>query len=524
MGNEQTQNRAQHAPSLPSNARLMNTAIKQRLQKGNTKSTYNMKVVIRGDRQTGKSALFHRLEGGGFIKEHRTTEQIQCSHVLWPYKTSDEMVNLEIWDVVDKAIIPTNIADDPNGVTPSIVSKNLLPADASTIDVYKGAHAIIFMVDPTRKWTLDYVKNNISLIPQGIDCVILFGKKDLHSLWTLTDNEIDSFMCIQPKNVRSLQISLQDCYGMKELHSFFNVPFLRMKAKYLQQELTRAQREYEQSKVELDIFINHQNYEQFLSRLKAVKENKNKRKKIAPPASALPARKVKQTVHSSKDLPLIQEQNLKEAKKKEDAEKKQADKKKQSDTNHTIDTFKPMGGLDDDFFADLGDHEDGEEDEQEGTTQSSMNGHDVDGQDEEQIGFDVDHEDDKTEHIKNGEGSEVNTIEANGNAQQHVNGIHMKPKTPVMNTNEKYSRMPDLKMNTNGGKLQALMKLQDASIASTDSSEYDDEPLVLATVKTPIERDVDKQTKSPVITPVAPVLVPKKKEPIVIDIETATGN
>ena len=76
-----------HGGSLPSNARLMNTAIKQRLSKGNNKSTYNMKVVIRGDRQTGKSALFHRLEGGGFIKEHRVTDQIQCSHVLWPYKS-----------------------------------------------------------------------------------------------------------------------------------------------------------------------------------------------------------------------------------------------------------------------------------------------------------------------------------------------------------------------------------------------------------------------------------------------------
>ena len=82
-----SRNHAHHSSALPSNARLMNTAIKQRLSKGTAKSTYNMKVVIRGDRQTGKSALFHRLEGGGFIKEHRITEQIQCSHVLWPYKS-----------------------------------------------------------------------------------------------------------------------------------------------------------------------------------------------------------------------------------------------------------------------------------------------------------------------------------------------------------------------------------------------------------------------------------------------------
>lgn len=228
-----------HHGHLPSNARLMGSAVKQRLAKGNSKSTYNMKVVIRGDRQTGKSALFHRLEGGGFIKEHRVTAQLQTSHVLWPYKTSDEMVNLEIWDVVDKAIVPTNIPDDNLSITPSIVSKNLMPADATTIDIYKGAHAVIFMVDPTRKWTFDYVQTNIEFIPDGIDCVILFNKKDVAKHWTLTEDEISEFMAAQKPNVRALQISLQDCYGMKELHSFFNVPFLRMKVHCLSLPLHR---------------------------------------------------------------------------------------------------------------------------------------------------------------------------------------------------------------------------------------------------------------------------------------------
>eukprot|EP01084_Bolivina_argentea_P131728 232481_1 len=358
MGNEQGNTKAKsppNGPTLPSNARLMNTAIKQRLQRGNTKSTYNMKVVIRGDRQTGKSALFHRLEGGGFIKEHRTTAQIQCSHVLWPYKTTDEMVNLEIWDVVDKAILPSNLMEDNNGiVAPSVVSKNLLPADSTTIDVYKNAHAIIFMVDPTRKWTFEYVKTNISLIPNGIDCVILFGKKDLHNLWTLTDAEIDEFMIKQPKNIRSLQISLQDCYGMKELHNFFNLPFLRMKAKYLEQELKRAEREYEQSKVELDVMKNHQNYDEFLNRLKALKENKKLKLKApnSPHMVAVQSFKVKQTVTSSKDLPLIQEQKSKEEQKKKQEEEK---KKLHAKKLENIETFKVNDNQTniDDFFADL---------------------------------------------------------------------------------------------------------------------------------------------------------------------------
>eukprot|EP00485_Elphidium_margaritaceum_P011714 CAMPEP_0202691148 /NCGR_PEP_ID=MMETSP1385-20130828/5941_1 /ASSEMBLY_ACC=CAM_ASM_000861 /TAXON_ID=933848 /ORGANISM="Elphidium margaritaceum" /LENGTH=739 /DNA_ID=CAMNT_0049346507 /DNA_START=110 /DNA_END=2329 /DNA_ORIENTATION=- len=367
MGNEASATPPrQNGPQLPSNARLMNTAIKQRLSKGTGKTTYNMKVVIRGDRQTGKSALFHRLEGGSFIREHRVTEQIQCSHVLWPYKTSDEMVNLEIWDVVDKAIIPSHIVDDSNGAAPpASMSKNLLPADASTIDVYKGAHAVIFMVDPTRKWTLDYVTANISDIPDGIDCVVLFCKKDLHHIWTMTDADIETFRSTQSPNVRTLQISLQDCYGMKELHSFFNVPFLKMKKKSLQQELDRAQREYNQSIVELDILLKHQNYEEFLQRLRSLQEQKvrkNRNHTAVVNNVALPTPKVKQTVRSSKDLPLFQEQQQKEEQKKKAIQEQKRQALRQQDN---LETFKPSGGLNDDFFADVGDDDDDDDNDEE---------------------------------------------------------------------------------------------------------------------------------------------------------------
>merc|ERR1711933_651104 len=132
-----------------------------------------------------------------------------------------------------------------------------------------------------------------------------------------------------------------------------NVPFLRMKAKYLQQELSRAQREYEQSKVELDIFINHQNYDQFLNRLKSLEEQKNRKNKAPSSPTTAPVLKAKQNLFSSKDLPLIQEQKEKEV-----------IKKKQEEEN--IETFKPIGGLNDGFFADLGDDDDifnNEEDE-----------------------------------------------------------------------------------------------------------------------------------------------------------------
>jgi len=543
-------------PTLPSNARLMNTAIKQRLSKGTGKTTYNMKVVIRGDRQTGKSALFHRLEGGGFIKEHRVTEQIQCSHVLWPYKTSDEMVNLEIWDVVDKAIIPTNIVEDNNGIIkPSTVSKNLLPADATTIDVYKGAHAVIFMVDPTRKWTLDYVKSNVSQIPDGIDCVVLFGKKDLSKIWTMTESEIEEFKSSQPHNVRTLQISLQDCYGMKELHSFFNVPFLRMKRKSLQQELDRAKREFDQSIVELDIFIKHQNYDEFLQRLKALKEQKTRKSKASTTANVeAPAPKVKQTVRSSKDLPLIQEQQQKEEQRKKEEELKKQEELKKLEN---IDTFKVTGGLNDDFFADVAANNDDEDHEDEKTEDepphsnqdkkpqqtkplSIANHDDNDSNDEEHtqpegvqinghedgktktngeshIGFDVENKAKETILAQPGkENAENSFLEkigfADSDLSDNISGA--QPKLPAnghdagnhikASAGEKisYSRMPDLRINESksGGKLQSLMKLQNVELEPSESEEYDDEPLVFAAPKS-VTKSISPQPMQPKIKP-----------------------
>ena len=57
-------------------------------------STYArvVKVVLRGDRNTGKTCLYHRMQGKAFIESYIPTNEIQVTSIHWSYPSMTAIV------------------------------------------------------------------------------------------------------------------------------------------------------------------------------------------------------------------------------------------------------------------------------------------------------------------------------------------------------------------------------------------------------------------------------------------------
>lgn len=62
-------------------------------------SIFSVKILIKGDRNVGKSCLLQRLQGGAFTEEYVPTEQIQVAPIHWAYKNTDFIVKVRCMDL-----------------------------------------------------------------------------------------------------------------------------------------------------------------------------------------------------------------------------------------------------------------------------------------------------------------------------------------------------------------------------------------------------------------------------------------
>jgi len=227
-----------------------------------------MKIVIRGARETGKTSLLRRLEGRSFLLEHLPTPQIQVAHIDWNYKTTSDLVQVEVWDVVDKGI--TNIAQDArmralieSGKLPASALPGARVADASTVNVYKGCHAVLVVFDPTRKWTFDYAKAELEKVPKTCQVLLMANFRDLNNRRQVSENEIENHLRACESNVNYIECCMMNGYGLKQLYNWLNIPFLLLKQQSLRHELEMAEKELKTAQHEAQL-VQEQDYDSYL--------------------------------------------------------------------------------------------------------------------------------------------------------------------------------------------------------------------------------------------------------------------
>lgn len=152
-----------------------------------------VKIIIKGDRNVGKTCLFHRLQGNKFIEEYIPTDEIQVTSIQWSHGGVDDVVKVEVWDVVDKGKKKKQF----NGLkleNSSIDIPEETALDAEFLDVYKGTNGVILMMDLTKTWTFDYVQRELPKVPHHIPVIILANHCDMSHHRTVTPEHINYFI------------------------------------------------------------------------------------------------------------------------------------------------------------------------------------------------------------------------------------------------------------------------------------------------------------------------------------------
>lgn len=161
---------------------------------------FSVKIIIRGDRNVGKTCLWQRLQGQQFVEAYNPTDEIQVTNIVWSYKTSDSIVKLDVWDVVDQSRRRKTKKPDclklDNNQSPGtpIADPELMICDATFVDVYKNCNGVILVFDITKKWSWEYVCRELDKIPSTIPVLLIANKVDLSAQREIREEEVSAFL------------------------------------------------------------------------------------------------------------------------------------------------------------------------------------------------------------------------------------------------------------------------------------------------------------------------------------------
>nr|XP_036863520.1 rab-like protein 6 isoform X4 [Manis javanica] len=237
VGSEQAPGRDKN---IPAGLQSMNQALQRRFAKG---VQYNMKIVIRGDRNTGKTTLWHRLQGKKFVEEYIPTQEIQ----------------------------PLTISSKLKSGTWSTKVESEMALDAEFLDVYKSCNGVVMMFDITKQWTFNYIMRELPKVPTHVPVCVLGNCRDMGEHRVVLPDDVRHFIdsLHRPPGssyFRYAESSMKNGFGLKYLHKFLNVPFLQLQRETLLQQLETNQLDIDATLEELLVQqeTEDQNYDMLL--------------------------------------------------------------------------------------------------------------------------------------------------------------------------------------------------------------------------------------------------------------------
>ncbi|CAM44409.1 conserved hypothetical protein [Leishmania braziliensis MHOM/BR/75/M2904] len=168
------------AQQLGSGLWPLSAQVREEMKRG---TRYNMKVVLRGTRATGKSTLLARLSGHPLpVRYTPSTELIASTMRLQGELCAPhEGTKVDIWEVVEEGRqrSASSLSENPGTEVAAHVSTVQLheilrlATDARLLDIYSRCQLVIFMIDPRQRSSWEYAKQETLHIPPT--CCILYA-------------------------------------------------------------------------------------------------------------------------------------------------------------------------------------------------------------------------------------------------------------------------------------------------------------------------------------------------------------
>jgi len=142
-----------------------------------------------------------------------------------------------------------------------------VPFDGEHVDVYKGAQAAVIVFDLTRRETWAEVQSYVEDVPAGIPIMLLGNKRDAPDR-SVDLEDMEAFASSATKarksTVMCLETSMGNCYGLKALYSYLNIPYLELKLSIQAQALSATKSELGNTKEEFGMYVKAQSFDDFV--------------------------------------------------------------------------------------------------------------------------------------------------------------------------------------------------------------------------------------------------------------------